>query len=114
VNGYEEYPELNNPYDNMGKYDPLSALSLTKHDPIHAMLVKRKQQRDSGEEPLPPKVEYNNEDVKALEEFCNKHGILGFSVGNMHPKAALMMLKSKMGIIETPIQVNTKKQLLYG
>ena len=110
----EEYPELNNPYNNMGKYDPLSALSLIKNDPIHAFLVKRKQQQDSGEEPLLPKVEYNNDDIKALEEFCNKHGILGMNCGSMNPRSVLNMLKSKMGIVETPNQVSSKKQLLYG
>jgi len=103
MNGFDEYPEIRNSPQNMGNYDP-----------IHAMLVKRKQQRDNGEEPLLPKVEYKNEDVKALEEFCQKYGIIGFSTGTMSPVIALRMLKSKMGIIETPTQVNTKKQLLYG
>ena len=113
MNGYEEYPELNNPYDNMGKYDPLSALSLTKHDPIHAMLVKRKQQRDNGEEPILPAVEYKNEDVKALEEFCNKYGIVAMNFGRMNPQIALKMLKAKMGIQGSPV-VKSDKQLLFG
>ena len=114
MNGYEEYPVINNPYENVGKYNPLSALSLTKHDPIHDMLVKRKQQRDSGEEQLPHVVEYNNEDVKALEEFCNKYGIVAMNFGRMNPQIALKMLKSKMGIQETPVVKSDTKKLLFG
>lgn len=114
MNDYEEYPDINNPYNNIGKYDPLSALSLTKHDPVHAMLVKRKQQRDCGEELLPPTVEYKNEDVKALEEFCNRYGIVAMNFGRMNPQIALKMLKSKMGIQETPVIKSDNKQLLFG
>ena len=102
----DDFPVMPDPYHNMGNYDP-----------IHAMLVKRKQQHDSGEEVLEPKLEYKNEDVKALEEFCRKMGIVGFSICRMNPKTALMMLKTKMGLVEnpsTPTPKSDKQQLLYG
>lgn len=96
----EEYKNIPNPYENMAGYDP-----------IHALFLKRKQQQDNGEN-LPPIKQYSDDDIKALEEFCNKYGILACNFGNMHPKAALQMLKSKMGIIEN--NPPTKKILLKG
>jgi hypothetical protein len=56
--------------------------------------------------------QFNIEDRKELESFCKKHGIVGFECGNMNPKAALKMLKSRLGILEeTPIN---KTKLLLG
>jgi len=60
---FEEYPTITNPYQSMGNYDPLSSLSLTKYDPIHAALVKRKKILDGDDVELPQKTEYKNEDV---------------------------------------------------
>lgn len=100
----------------MGNYDPLSSLSLTKYDPIHAALVKRKKILDGDDVELPQKTEYKNEDVKALEDFCKRYGILATHFGNIPPTAALRMLKAKMGVIESPVtetQTN-KKSLLLG
>ena len=123
MNDNEEYPTMGNPYQCMGNYDPLPAMALKKqqangYDPIHAAMVKRKQRIDNGEElELPPKEEYKNEDIKALEEFCKKHGIMAMNFGNIPPSSALRMLKSKMGIQEapvTPLTNNNKKSLLLG
>ena len=77
-------------------------------DPIHAMMLKRRRQQETPEE-CPPTSEYSDKDIQELAEFCREHGILGFNCGRMNPKAALMMLKGKMGIVETP---KSTKQLL--
>jgi hypothetical protein len=56
--------------------------------------------------------EFNVEDKKELDAFCKKHGILGFDCGNMNPKAALKMLKARLGLLEeTPV---IKSKLLLG
>jgi hypothetical protein len=59
----------------------------------------------------PATMEYNPEDVKELEKFCNEHGILGVNFGKMNPRAALNMLKGKMGVRNEP---TIKKGMLYG
>ena len=82
------------------------------NDPIFQSLVRRKKQ---GEDTiLPPIQQFAQEDINELELFCRKYGILGFNCGNMHPRAALRMLKMRMGvpIEEKPIVEN--KSLLKG
>lgn len=82
------------------------------NDPIFQSLVRRKQE---GEDTTLPSIqEFPQQDIDELESFCRKYGIIGFNCGRMHPKAALRMLKSRMGIpIEesTPIKI---KSLLKG
>jgi len=63
--------------------------------------------------PLPPTQQFDEKDIKELEDFCKKMGVLGFGCGTMHPKAALRMLKARMGIQDTPPIVENKKGLLY-
>jgi hypothetical protein len=82
------------------------------NDPIFQSLVRRKQEGEDTT--LPPIQEFPQQDIDELESFCRKYGIIGFNCGRMHPKAALRMLKSRMGIpIEesTPIKI---KSLLKG
>jgi hypothetical protein len=55
--------------------------------------------------------EYNKEDILALEQFCKDNGILGVNFGRMNPRAALNMLKGKMGYKE---QFSPKKEVLHG
>lgn len=72
--------------------------NLTGFDPVE-LLIKRIKQRDDLETGEIPRVEpYKSEDVKALEEFCKEHGIVGFNCGRMSPGAALAMLKGRMGM----------------
>lgn len=80
------------------------------YDPIHSLLVRRKQERDFGQ--LPSVDVHSKDDVRALEEFCRKYGILGGNFGNMSPKGVLAMLKSKMGI--KPELTENRKILLKG
>lgn len=81
---------------------------------IYNALVKRKKQGEDTN--LPPIQEFPQEDVEELESFCRKYGILGFNCGRMNPKAALNMLRRKIGVkydeTSTPRVVN--KHLLNG
>lgn len=54
-------------------------------------LINRKKEQEL------PMVEFDQSDVKELEEFCRTHGIVGFNCGNMNPKAALEILKNRVG-----------------
>ncbi len=82
------------------------------NDPIFQSLVRRKQ---SGEDTnLPPIQEFAQEDINELESFCRKYGILGFNCGRMHPKAALRMLKSRMGVPIEEAAPTKIKSLLKG
>jgi len=55
--------------------------------------------------------QYDQKDLLALEQFCREYGILGVNFGKMNPRAALNMLKGKMGIQNEP---SIKKGMLYG
>jgi len=73
-------------------------------DPYQAMLKKK-----SGEtQPVDPSTvqTWPEEDIKKLQEYCQKMGIVGFSSGRMSPIAALAMLKQKFGedFSNVPIQ----------
>jgi hypothetical protein len=88
-------------------------IQTSQDDPIFKALVRRKKQGEDTT--LPPTQEYSNEDIEALESFCKQHGILGFNFGRMHPKAALSMLKNKMGMpSHTEVSLNQSKSLLKG
>jgi len=69
--------------------------------------------KKTGEEQPSPIQQFDEKDIKELEDFCKKMGVLGFGCGTMHPKAALRMLKARMGIQDTPPIVENKKGLLY-
>jgi hypothetical protein len=97
ANMNDEYRTISNPFE-----------SLTKYDPIHAMFLKKKQQ-----EMLPDVIKHNQSDVEELQEFCKRYGIAAINCGNMHPKAAMQMLKRKLGIIETP-EKTVERILLKG
>ena len=86
--------------------------NVPEFDP-YKLLLKRKQHQ---EEPISiPNIQYNESDVKELEEFCQKYGILGVNFKNMNPKSILNMLKSKMGIVDTEsIIKQSNKTMLYG
>jgi hypothetical protein len=67
------------------------------NDPIFQSLVRRKKQGDDTT--LPPVQQFPQSDIDELESFCKAHGILGFNCGRMNPKAALQMLKGKLGVL---------------
>ena len=73
---------------------------------IYNALVKRKKQGEDTT--LPPIQEFPQQDIEELESFCRKYGIIGFNCGRMNPKAALRMLKSRMGV---PIEEATPAKI---
>lgn len=83
-------------------YTPMTQ-NLGEFDPFTEML-KRKQESDNMDIDLTV-TPHNEEDVKELEAFCEQHGIVGFNCGKMSPKAALNILKTKMGVIEPKMKV---------
>lgn len=84
-------------------------------DPYQTMLSRKKRQEDPFTDQEPTIKQHDTDDVKALEEFCQQYGILGFNCGTMSPRAALMFLKSKMGVRETEApSYRVDKSMLYG
>ena len=80
---------------------------------IYSALVKRKKQGEDTT--LPPVQEFPQVDIDELESFCRSHSILGFNCGKMNPKAALQMLKGKLGVLSHNEVTNTQiKQILKG
>lgn len=59
----------------------------------------------------PRTVEYSPDEIKALEDYCKKRGIVGVNFGNMSPHSILAMIGGK-----SYNEVNTisKKGLLNG
>lgn len=72
-------------------------------DPYKTMLNKKDM--DDGKPIDTSNIQkWPEEDIKRLQDFCTKYGILGFKCGHMHPVAALSMLKTQMGIVEGPLE----------
>jgi len=102
---------------------PQSTPSKGTIDP-YQMMLKRKDA--NAEEVLSPVQTWPEADIKRLEEFCLKHGIVGFNCGRMSPAAALALLKGKLGVMDTPPKTEgygpnypytmamQKKSLLHG
>lgn len=80
--------------------------NLPSFDPV-ALLMKRKQQEDL---PNMGVMEYNQDDILELEDFCRKHNILGVNFGRSNPKSILNMLKNKIGHLQS--ESSTPKKLL--
>ena len=95
------------------------ATSINGFDPYQAML-RRKQSNVSDESGYinADVQQYDAKDIQALEEFCQQYGIMGFNFGKMNPKAALRMIKGKMGVRDEPTTPTTPttpiRNLLFG
>jgi hypothetical protein len=65
------------------------------------------------------KIKWPEAEVKALADFCSKHGIV-VEHGHMSPSATLAYLKRKMGIEDAPLEERTPystrnlKSILHG
>jgi hypothetical protein len=53
---------------------------------------------------------YDEAEMAELQEFCRQRGIIGVNFNGMSPRAALKMLKGKMGMTEQ----TTKRGLING
>ena len=80
----------------------------------YQMLLKRKSRGEDTQ--MPPIMDYDPNDVYELEQFCRKHNILGFNCGKMNPRAALSMLRNKIGVKHTEVSTPSisNKRLLNG
>jgi len=91
----------------------LSELPTSINDPIFQSLVRRKKHGEDAT--LPPVQEFPQSDIDELESFCRSHSILGFNCGRMNPKAALYMLRNKLGVLSHNEVTSTQvKQILKG
>ena len=70
-----------------------------------------KSTEDKPFEMNPSIPEYSEDDVRELQEYCQKRGIIGVNFGNRNPKAVLQMLKARMGERSEPI---SKRGLING
>ncbi len=97
----------------MDEYLPISPTMIPPSlDPIHALLMRKRNVHVTENLPV---ISHPTEDIRQLEEFCNQHGIIGFSCGKISPRIALQMLKSKMGVIDTEnYNKSSTKKLLIG
>ena len=98
----EEYPTFNTPdfetllanrimsRNNQGE----TAIPTNTSDPYQMMLRKKKGETEPI---LDFTQQWPSEDIKALEDFCKRNGIIGFRVGKLNPKTALSMLKKQVG-----------------
>ena len=77
-------------------------------DPYQMLLRRKHREEDPQSFPV---IQYDENDIRELEEFCKKYNILGFNCGKMGPKAALNMLKNKLGVITEKIE---NKKILLG
>lgn len=104
----DEFDSINNRLPDLGavlaqriaaKQGSVAAPSTTPSseafDPYKAILKKK----EAETAPIDPAtiVKWPEKDVKALEDYCKKVGIIGFNCGRMHPIAALSMLKQQFG-----------------
>lgn len=99
--GFEEYTDM--PHSLIPDFNQVVAKKFGGFDP-HAIMVKKKEVDSGAVEDTTPKQTWPEQDVKTLEDFCAKHGILGFNCGRMSPIAAMAMLKQKIGIIDGPLE----------
>lgn len=94
----------------------------------HKLMVQKKQQETSQDyTSLPAQSSWPEDDVKKLELYCQRMGIVGFNCGRIPPIVALAMLKKQLGddFTDVPMEQRTipgytnpasisNKQLLHG
>jgi hypothetical protein len=121
--GFEPYLEikydLSSNFDTLVSKNPIST-ETKKFDPYKLMIKKV-----NSEETIDtiPKQKWPEEEIKALKNFCEKNGIVGFNAGQMPPIVALAFLKNKLGIVDVPLkeripygyqQISGEKKILHG
>ncbi len=107
----EEWPSIGNGmFGGMSMQRP-TATRVPDFDPVALMTKKKQQQEDPTNIPV---VSHDVNDINELESFCRKYGIIGFNCGRMSPRAALRMLKMRMGIPNEEKPIVENKSLLKG
>lgn len=86
--------------------------SINGFDPYQAMLRRKQSNMPNEDGYINAEVQqYDAKDIQELEKFCQQYGIMGFNFGKMNPRAALQMLKNKMGIVR---ENTINKKILCG
>lgn len=62
----------------------------------YELMMKRKQEKNIDTK-VSPIQKWPEREVKILEDYCQKMGIVGFNCGKMPPLVALAMLKKQFG-----------------
>lgn len=104
--------QMNVLQSSVGSIRKSSTIDTNGFDPYQAMLKRRQRAVDVDTNDYKEQeiVQHDLEDIKALEQFCKQYNILGFNCGKIGPKAALNMLKKKLGVVSEKIE--NKKMLL--
>ena len=111
--GFEEYPDLKTsiiPDFNQVISKKIDTLKQNSGFDPYKIMVQKKQLNDGEIEDNTPKKTWPEKDIKVLEDFCEKHGIVGFNCGRMSPIAALAFLKQKLGIVDGSLE----ERIPYG
>jgi hypothetical protein len=105
--GFEEYPDMQHSLmPDFGQVVTKRLGDIAKNpsgfDP-HALMVKKNDVNTGEVVDDTPTQTWPEKDVKALEDFCKQHGIMGFNCGKMSPVAAMAMLKNMLGVVDGPL-----------
>jgi hypothetical protein len=94
---YSHAPDFSQMMAGMLQGKPVEAKpSPNGFDPHKLMVQKHKIEKGEIEPNLPEDPKWPVEDVQALEAYCQKMGIIGFST-RQHPRLALAQLKRQVG-----------------
>ena len=91
-------------------YEKPQSNKINSFDPCDMMIKRRNKQLESEESIEADIVNYDVNEIKELEAFCKTHNIIGFNCGKMSPKAALNILKNKLGALYN----SENKKMLHG
>lgn len=119
---FESYPELQSSIipdfsQIVSKKINTSKQSTSKEfDPYKLMIQKKELNSDETINNTSSIQIWPEKDIKALEDFCHRHSIIGFNCGRMHPIAALAMLKKQFNFTDEKLEENIpyQKKVLFG
>lgn len=116
----EEFESINDHFPNLGtalaqrvvQKQSINTSAPGTFDPYQAMLKKK----ESETAPVDPSAiqQWPKKDVKALEDYCLKMGIVGFSCGKLPPIVALAILKRQLGEDFTDVSLEQRIPTGYG
>ena len=88
-------------FDNKTSFDP------------HQLMVKRNQVEKGEVINDTPTQTWPENEIKQLEAYCNKMGIVGFNCGRMPPLVALSLLKKQYGDCYENVEVDNRIPMGY-
>lgn len=74
----------------------------------YKMMLQRKQGIVPETSPVPIAIEWPADQVKQLQDYCTKMGIVGFNAGRLNPIVALAMLKKQFGEDFSDVPLNER------